>query len=206
MTPRHTSFFLGFLAGLATLGAGFMLGQTRAAQAQTAPNPVGGQATIQARQIEIVDDLGRVVTVLGANADGGSISLRDSFGRTLILASATNDGGALAVKNTRNDSPVFLAKATADGGASQWFSADGSPRISIRSTKLGGSISIVNEEDKTIVDLATDEQGAGRITAALKAGREYARIYPDRAGAGVIETYTTGGSRLVSLGSTVGGH
>src|SRR5688572_17568270 len=114
MLEAKNQFIIGMLAGAAILGGGMLLaGAARhGTEAAAAPNP-----TIRTSQIEIVDELGTVVMVLGVNKDGGSLSVRDRLGKTLVLAGASEHGGALVVTNTRAAHPAFIAQATADGGA-----------------------------------------------------------------------------------------
>ena len=72
--PRLKSdFVLGMLVGGALLGGGLVLGG--AADQEIIP------AVLRARQIEVVDDVGTVRVLLGANTEGGTLSIRDRLGR-----------------------------------------------------------------------------------------------------------------------------
>src|SRR5262245_43305822 len=108
-----TAFLTGMITGGSLLSIGLLLGGARQSLPQQAP----ASDVVQAKRIEIVDEVGTVVLAIGSNNDGGSLSVRDRFGKTLVLASASEHGGALAVTSAKLSQPILIARAVESGGS-----------------------------------------------------------------------------------------
>lgn len=173
------TFLLGMVTGTALLMTGLVLGGIA-----SSPAVQEIQQTIRARQIEIVDELGTTVLALGANRDGGSISVRDNFGRTLLLMSAAESGGTIAVKSADRLQTVATMQARKTGGAIGIRAVDG---------ESSATLDISDDQLPQFALAGSDDQP--RVLAGATA-----------AGNGYLETRSPAGERLVALSATVGNH
>jgi hypothetical protein len=203
-TARHrSSFVLGMIVGAGALGGGIVLGG--AGQ----PDDPG---VVRARQFEVVDEVGTVRLVVGANDDGGSISIRDRLGRTVLLAGATPHGGTLVVSGDGSSAgPALVAGATATGGAVRLLDTEGRAVADLASGATGGRLALTPAKDeregRPALELGVAPDDGGIVQAFGPLGERMAGIYGDRSGRGVIETYHAAGSRpLVTLSSSSAGH
>ncbi len=196
---RITSQFVaGLIAGSTALAVGMFLGAA-------GPGPKSVPGVIQAKRFEVVDELGTVVLVIGANNDGGSLSVRNRYGKTLVLAGASEYGGSLVVTNTTARQPAYNATATEAGGGMQLLNAKGKRIFEALAGEAGGTLHIANQAGQVTATLESTGAGIGTIATFAEDGRELVRLLYSASG-GVIETYNRTGQRLVSLSATVGHH
>jgi len=198
----NSTFICGMLVGAGLLGAGLALGGASRQQPQDASRP--GEI-IRTRQIEIIDEVGTSVLVIGSNTEGGSISIRDRFGKTLVLASAAHNGGALSVNRVDGASAVTL-ETSAHGGEVSVRNAGGRDVIDLRAGLGDARIVLKDASGNVLTDLNARERLGGSMNAYSATGEPAAAVYCDVAGGGVVDTYRGKGLPLVSLASTIGGH
>lgn len=176
-------FVPGMLTGAGVLAAGMFMGGLMQKTAPQVANSNQSSDVVTTRRIEIVDQLGTVVAVLGANNDGGSLSLKDRFGRTMLLNACSPDGGMIALSDARNGERAVLLQSTDDGGRLAMFAGP----------------------DRVAAALQAKRQGGGSLAISNESGVQSVRLFSEL-GAGVVETYSSQGGSLVTLSSTVGQH
>lgn len=207
MKTTRTGFLAGMFSGMFILGLGMLMGlglsepssdDTSALISQPQPN-------VQTQRLEIVDEAGTVVMVIGANEQGGSLAVKNRWGHTVMLLSAAEQGGALVVNQAETMKPAFIATATSTGGAFQVMNRDGSRVVDMTAHENGGRFNLADQSGARRIAMSITEQGAGDISTFNQLDVMNARIFADVAGAGALETYRKTGERIISLTSTVEG-
>ena len=106
-----------------------------------ATNPNSVPDVIQAKKFEVVNDEGKVVASLFADADGGRLSVLNKDQKIVAGIYATAVGGLLGVYN-KDGKPVAGLSAT---------------------TEQGGLLSILNKDGKPVAAVRVDADGDGAV-------------------------------------------
>jgi hypothetical protein len=212
MHSATLTFSLGVITGALALAVGFVLGGAHQNEPPTLNQASANQAqspsaqVIQATQLQIVDELGTVVMVIGSNKDGGTISLRDRLGKTAMLLGAAEHGGAMIIRSSATSQPAFIAQADAQGGLTKIFDQQGTLAAETAVKANGTQLHLNDANGRHAISLSANAEEGGAISAHATTGEIATRLFSNIEGEGVIETYRPDGAALVSLSSTEGGH
>jgi hypothetical protein len=191
----NRDFVCGVLVGASTLVVGLALG------AAAAP---GQDATkvVKTQRLEIVDEIGTALVVIGSQSDGGSVSVRDRFGKELATLGATESGGLVKLLNRGSGQKSFVATATNAGGRMQMYSASGSRIFDAASTRNGGLIQVGNARGGPAAVLSCTEAGRGKFSILGTSATPLVLLTATDADEGQI--YTLDGQKrpLIALATT----
>ena len=159
MNTRINSFVLGMLSGAGILVTGLALGGF-------APAPHSTAEPVTTTRLEIVDELGTPVLVVGSNEHGGSISIRDRFGSTLALIGATPTGASIVMRDAKTETNTAVLQADAGiGGGLHLFDAAGNPAVIARAGD-DHALRVLGTNDDPLVTLGRNARGDGRLAIA----------------------------------------
>ncbi len=81
---------------------------------------------IQVERLEVVDEEGEVMIVLGRGNHGGSgLAMYDQWGRSQLVLEAAMKGGMLVVRNSRNNHVASVGVSEKDEGGLWVFDKEG---------------------------------------------------------------------------------
>ncbi len=192
--PRSLPWFvLGVAAGCLLPTAGFLFGA-----ASTAP-PAD---VIQARQIEIVDELGTRRMVLGASETGGAISVRDHLGRTMLLLGAGPEGGIIALNRAADQRRAANIRATDQGAALELFDDRRDRTVHIQSDRRDSKLEL-RRTDSPGAGIRLDFSQRNNATLRLIHGeQDLLRLGAHALNSGMVESFRAEGDRLIVLSTT----
>lgn len=132
--------------------------------AAAAPGAVNG--VLKLKRLEIIDDEGHLVFAASSDARGGRLDLWSASGANVVRAGANEHGGDLNMWND-DGTTVYAAYATDAGGALGVWNTDSEQAVVFaRADERGGRLEVRNDIGATVLDLATGETRAGRLTVA----------------------------------------
>ena len=146
------------------LGALVVVGGLMAATAERSVPDV-----IQAKKFQVVNDEGKLVVLLKADTNGGSLTIANNKGKLVAGINADADGGNFRIRNKDGKTAALI---------------DGDP--------TGGSLNIFNKERKTVALIAAGKDG-GVLSIVNKDGEGVALIAADANGNGAMQTYDSNG-------------
>lgn len=186
---RRLHAMLGLTLG--TILVGLMLGVTRPHQPEV----------IQAQRLEIVDDQGQVLVMLGSLSGGGVLTVSHPAGASARLH-AQERAGEFAFFNQQQTS-INLSAGLDGRGTIETFDAAGNRLIGLTSDDQGGVILVRNSAGKVMTSLSAGDD-AGRLKTMNAAGTELVTIGTTRSGAGLLAAFDQEGRRMATFGSVNG--
>ena len=122
----------------------------------------GGYSTMSAQGFRLQNKFDRSIVRLGPDtSDRGMLEIADSSGSREILLSNTLYGGD--IKTYANGKPTAVLSSTSSGGIIVASDTLGRSVFSASSQASGGSIELLNNKNKPIVGMGSDEKGVGFI-------------------------------------------
>jgi len=203
MKSDNHQFTTGVLTGIAAMIVGYWLGGwTRPAEVGSAS--LNDADVLTTKRLEVVDDLGTVLAVLGANKDGGSLSMKDRFGRTMVLVGASASGGTIVANQAESGAKSLVLGATKTGGNVAVFESSGGKAAELAATEGdGGVLAIHRPNDKGIAIRASVNQLSGGLIETLgEQNQPLVRIASSDGDQGQITTFAGESQPLIQITST----
>ncbi|TVQ51670.1 MAG: hypothetical protein EA377_11895 [Phycisphaerales bacterium] len=192
--PRSLPWFvLGIAAGCILPTAGFLFGAASTAQPAD---------LIQARQVEIVDELGTRLMVLGASQTGGAVSVRDQLGRTMLLLGAGPEGGIVALNRVEDQRRAANLRATGQGAALELYDDRQNRTIHVQSDRKHTNIELRRAEspgERIRLDFSQRDAATLRL---IRGEQDLLRLGVHSLNSGMVESFHVSGDRLVVLSTT----
>ncbi|MDG2292614.1 MAG: hypothetical protein P8L37_08130, partial [Phycisphaerales bacterium] len=135
---------------------------------------------IQMSKLEIVDDQGKVVIGLSANATGGQLDVWNTASRNVIRLSANEQGGDFALWNNAGES-VVGAWASPEGGVMATWNAEGKRATRLDSAQGRGRFSLHAGTTERAVELLATEHG-GAMSTYYDTGKPSLQMQPRASG------------------------
>ena len=166
------------------------------------PTALAVADVIQAKEFQVVDDVGSAVVTLRSWKLGGRIETRNHQGKRLFSVAAADDGsGTLSTYNAEGKELVSLGSTDEGHGALSTRSAEGKELVSLTAMEggSGGALTTYNAEGKELVSLGMTEGGSGMVTTHNAEGKELVSLGMAEGGSGTVTTHNAEGKELVSL-------
>jgi len=125
---------------------------------------------IQAQKFELVDDKGKVLALLSANAAGhGQLITFDDKGNKKNILTTINEGGGIAIYNDENRLSIFIRNGQIVGFGKQFEVFNIGKNI-----EGDGNINIYNSKGQSVLKM-TSEDGTGIINTCNSDGKNISK-------------------------------
>jgi len=134
---------------------------------------------IEAKEIELKNDDGITVMILGPSSEGsGGLATYNKQGVLGASISTDNEGGIIAILDKEGDPGISIQSSVVGSGISS-YNKDGTMGILIVSLDTGGMISTRNGIGQEVVHIGTTDTGHGGIWVGDRYG-EFPAFYGPR--------------------------
>lgn len=150
---------------------------------------------IVCRELEVVNEEGKKIILIGTERGGGVVSVKNKEGKTIVDIKNRHyigaKGGEVRLYNGGDGHSYVFMAATLEGGyvriaQSRW---EGEGSVSMSTLGEGGFVGITNENGKRVVSMFTDgDDGTGIVSVSDSNEKSVAEMSVDKIGNGRIQT------------------